>query len=53
MESKIVFGNLVPDQISVNVKTKEEGKGLNGILGLHLKPTDNLDISAQWQSNTK
>lgn len=47
------LGNLVPDEISVNVKTKEEGKGLNGILGLHLRPTDHLEISAQWQSNTK
>ena len=43
----------LPDEISIAVKTEEEGKGLNGILGLHLKPMDNLEIAAQWQLNTK
>ena len=39
----------LPDEISINVKTEEVGKGVNGILGLHLKPLDNLEIAAQWQ----
>ena len=43
----------LPDEISINVKTEEEGKGINGILGVHLKPLDNLEIAAQWQLNTK
>ena len=43
----------LPDEISINVKTEEVGKGVNGILGLHLKPLDNLEIAAQWQLNTK
>jgi len=43
----------LPDEISINVKTEEEGKGINGILGLHLKPMENLEIAAQWQLNTK
>ena len=42
----------LPDEISINVKTEEVGKGVNGILGFHLKPLDNLEIAAQWQLNT-
>ena len=46
-------GESLPDEISINVKTEEKAKGVNGIVGLHLKPLDNLEIAAQWQLNTR